>query len=87
MEFLKKFFTKQKIEENIEEDKKYEKSTPKIECNSENCGCKTCEHRDEKNGDYLKNICIQIETIPCEPNPYFVVNDESAKFFEEFEIK
>ena len=87
MEFLKKFFTKQKIEENIEEDKKYEKSTPKIECNSENCGCKTCEHRDEKNGDYLKNICIQIETIPCEPNPYFVVNDESAKFFEEFEIR
>ncbi|MGL5088144.1 MAG: hypothetical protein ACRC6Z_01595 [Cetobacterium sp.] len=56
-------------------------------CNNQNCGCKTCEHEEEKNGDYLKEICIQIETIPCEPNPYFSTNDKNAKFFEEFEIR
>ena len=87
MEFFKKFFTKQKIEDVEKNEQNCEKIQKKLDCNSENCGCKMCEHKDEKNGDYLKNICIQIETIPCEPNPYFVVNDESAKFFEEFEIR
>lgn len=84
MEFLKRIFKKNKNQEIIEIEENDEK---KVECGSENCGCKSCEHEDEKNGDYLKNICIEIETIPCEPNPYFVVNDESAKFFEEFEIR
>lgn len=85
MEFFKRIFTKKKEQEVVKNEEIIEK---KIECSSENCGCKNCEHKeDEKNGDYLKNICIQIETIPCEPNPYFVVNDESAKFFEEFEIR
>ena len=84
MKFFKKFFVKKKKQEDIKSE---ESNTKKLECSKENCGCKSCEHEDEKNGDYLKNICIQIETIPCEPNPYFEVNDESAKFFEEFEIR
>lgn len=82
MNFFKNFFIKKN--KNIEIQKKSEIQT---ECNNDNCGCKSCEHEEEKNGDYLKNICIQIETIPCEPNPYFTGNDESAKFFEEFEIR
>ncbi|MGL4897172.1 MAG: hypothetical protein ACRC31_01900, partial [Cetobacterium sp.] len=84
MEFFKRIFAKKKDQEVVKIEENNEK---KIQCNSENCGCKSCEHKEEKSGDYLKNICIQIETIPCEPNPYFVVNDESAKFFEEFEIR
>ena len=88
MEFFKRIFMKKKNQEIIKSEESIEKNIKEsIQCNSENCGCKSCEHKEEKNGDYLKNICIQIETIPCEPNPYFVVNDESAKFFEEFEIR
>lgn len=72
MDFLKRLFSKKKdAEVNITE--------------TENCGCKSCEN--EKNGDYLKKICLELETIPCEPNPYFNVANESAKFFEEFELR
>ncbi|MGL4970432.1 MAG: hypothetical protein ACRC5G_07675 [Cetobacterium sp.] len=85
MNFLKFFFNrKTESKKNVEIKKKSEVES---ECNSDNCGCKSCEHEEEKSGDYLKNICIQIETIPCEPNPYFTVSGESAKFFEEFEIR
>ncbi|MGL4652665.1 hypothetical protein [Cetobacterium sp.] len=85
MNFFKNFFNrKTESEKNIEIKKKSEIES---ECDGDNCGCKSCEHEEEKSGDYLKNICIQIETIPCEPNPYFTIGDKSAKFFEEFEIR
>lgn len=85
MNFFKNFFNrKTESEKNIEIKKKSEIES---ECDCDNCGCKSCEHEEEKSGDYLKNICIQIETIPCEPNPYFTIGDKSAKFFEEFEIR
>ncbi|MGL5983985.1 MAG: hypothetical protein ACRCZ1_01800 [Cetobacterium sp.] len=54
---------------------------------NENCGCKVCEHSEKISDNYLKSVCIEIETIPCEPNPYFSISDKSAKFFEEFEIR
>ncbi|WP_432204823.1 hypothetical protein ACQ9ZF_00400 [Cetobacterium somerae] len=81
MNFFKKLFGKETKELTTEVQHL------KSECDPSNCGCKVCEHDSEKNGDYLKDISIKIETIPCEPNPYFVVNDGSAKFFEEFEIR
>ncbi|MEG1583325.1 MAG: hypothetical protein RR344_05195 [Cetobacterium sp.] len=78
MNFFKKLFSKKKVDTEIQAIKE-------DECNLENCGCKSCEN--EKHGDYLKKICLEIETIPCEPNPYFNVASESAKFFEEFELR
>lgn len=77
MLFLKKFFKKNKKEKEIDFD---ENKLPK-----EGCGCKECEN--PKRGDFLKEIQIEIETIPCKPNPYFVAEEESAKFFKEFEIR
>ena len=87
MNFFKKYFGKKEKKDDIENTDIQKKCSVESECDNENCGCKSCEHDDEKTGDYLKNICIQIETIPCEPNPYFTVDGESAKFFEEFEIR
>lgn len=82
MKFLKELFLKTK-KDNVVTNKNIEEK--KDVYLNKNCGCKTCEN--EKTGDYLKKMCLEIETIPCEPNPYFTVNDESAKFFEEYEIR
>ncbi|WP_297406000.1 hypothetical protein [uncultured Cetobacterium sp.] len=77
MGFFNKLFNKNKKIEEI----KTEKTCEKVE----NCGCKTCENETSEN--YVKKMCISIETIPCEQNPYFKAEKESTKFFVEYEIR
>lgn len=80
MGFLDKIFKKKQNEE-IEIEKKLEKPCEKVG----NCGCKDCENESKDN--YVKKMCISIETIPCEQNPYFEAQEESTKFFVEYEIR
>lgn len=84
MNFFKYFFRKKREITNIESY--IEKDKP-LNSKNENCGCKECQNTEVKSGDYFKKICIEIETIPCEPNPYFCVDTKSARFFESFEIR
>lgn len=77
MFFLQKFFKKDKRE--------LLKDIDMTEILKEGCDCRNCEN--SKKGDFLKEIHIEIETIPCKPNPYFIAEEESTKFFKEFEVK
>lgn len=79
MEFFRKLFKFQKNDVNVKSDLDF------TSLQKQGCGCKNCENK--KRGDFLKRLNIEIETIPCKPNPYFRADSESAKFFEEYEIR
>lgn len=78
MNFLKKIF-KRKDEVKLEQPIQMQNNLDM------GCSCDECERK--KNGDYQKNITVNIETIPCAPNPYFRATKQSVKFFEEYELR
>ncbi|MGL6115198.1 hypothetical protein [Cetobacterium sp. SF1] len=83
MAFIKNLFSKlarKKSQEDIEETELEKDSLLKGGCNCNNC------NNDEKEKN-PKTLCIHIDPLPCEPNPFFQCKEEFTKFFTEFESK
>lgn len=49
------------------------------------CNCNNCDKEEKEKNP--KTLCIHIDPLPCEPNPFFQCKEEFTKFFTEFESK
>lgn len=87
--FIKNIFSKiaSKKEKVVAEPEKLEKAVEKVEIDESvgGCDCNNC-HKDEKEKN-PKVLSIDIDPLPCEPNPFFKCDGDFTKFFTDFEIK